>query len=176
MSRGPLIFGVPAWIGVRKRLGKKRLKQYFGSQYRTLMLLREMKVGDLYNDCSGLNRRLALAVPAYETRGHKKGKVLFEFDLEAEDGSWCSFKHCGVEPPISYEAALRDRDRFVKQYSTEGKDIQARRWSSEVTTIHADGTFSIDAVAEDRLHRHAERPSVTNPVESLPRSTPRTSA
>jgi len=158
VSRGPLIFGVPAWTGLTKRVGKKRLTRKRDFRRRILVDWREAKIGDLYSDCSGLNHRLAAVDPAYRSVGRGNGKVLMDLDFIAEDGSACSFFHCGVDLPISYEEAERWRNWLVRKYQAQGNHQRAREWSPEVTTIHPDGTFSRDRAAYRKVHDECATP------------------
>jgi hypothetical protein len=169
MSRGPLIFGYPAWTGLKQRVGKTHLSRDFGFRHCVLVVWRDGKVGDLYRDCSGLNRRLAAVVPEYAPVGKGKGQVLWDLELLAEDGSTCSFKHCGVEPPLSYEQAERYRASLVRRELARGDpDGLAIRWSPEVMTIHPDGTFTIDFAALDERQRRDAQARVTGLTIAVP--------
>ena len=151
MSRAPLVFGFPAWIGLTKRVGKTHLTRERDFRHRILVDWRDGKIGDLYSDCSGFNHRLAAVDPAYRRVGRGKGEVLMDLDFIAKDGSSCSFFHCGVDLPISFEEAERWRQWLVRKALAEGDHQRARIWSPEVTTVHPDGTFSIDSTAYLRV-------------------------
>ena len=157
MSRAPTIFGFPLWRGLKRRVGKKHLPKDRDFRRRVLVQWRNARIGDLYSDCSGLNRRLAAVEPIYRVVNRRGGEVLIDLEFAAEDGSSCSFFHCGVGPPLTYEEAERYRSELVEQERTKG-DPQgfARRYSPEVMTIHPDGTFTVDWDALARLEaRHA---------------------
>lgn len=71
--------------------------------------------------------------------------MLVDLEFATQDGSSCSFFHCGVEPPLNYEQAERYRSDLVEKERAKGDpDGFALRYSPEVMTIHPDGTFTID--------------------------------
>jgi hypothetical protein len=164
MSRAPTVFGVPLWRGVRWRIGKKYLPKDRDFRRRVLVQWRDARLGDLYSDCSGLNRRLAAVEPEYRIVNRRGGKVLMDLEFTAEDGSSCSFYHCGVGPPLTYEQAERFRSELVEEERAKGDpEGFAQQYSPEVMTIHPDGTFTIDRDALARLEaRHAPPESVSD--------------
>jgi hypothetical protein len=142
MRRAPTIFGQPLWIGLKRRVGQRHARRVWGPWRSLLAEWGKTQAGDLYCDCSGLNRRLATAEPDYRRVG-RKGKVLFDLDLTATDSSTCSFRFCGVEPPLTFEQAEQFRRQLVDKEQRRGDaDGFARRYSPDVMNIHEDGTFS----------------------------------
>jgi hypothetical protein len=150
----PKVFGFPVWVGLKKRIGKKLLRKDRDFRRRLLKEMAGLAVGDLVQDCSGLNRRIACVTPVYQSVG--RGKVLIDLDFEMTDGSSCSFYHCGVGLPLSYEEAERYRAELVASEQTRGDpDGLARRYSMQVMLIHPDGTFTVDQRALAELERAA---------------------
>jgi hypothetical protein len=101
----PKVFGFPLWTGLKKRIAKKHLRRERDFRRRLLEDMAGLKIGGLYQNCSGLNHRVKQVTPVYRRVG--KGRVLVDLDFEATDGSCCSFFHRGVMLPLSYEEAER---------------------------------------------------------------------
>lgn len=107
----PTLFGVPLWKGkIKARLAKKYLNGspigWFlkrENHYR----FKDLKIGDLVNDCSGRNGEILEITPEYcNTR---IGQILYDIDLLTTNAG-CSLIHCGIEVGISREQV---EQRFI---------------------------------------------------------------
>ena len=148
----PTIFGLPIYTGLKKRIANKWV-----NKFRLYKIYRQHfnynpKIGDLVCDCSSLNIKVVDAQGEYREIG--KGKVLWDVTLESEHGGYCSFRNCGVEPPITYEQAEQTRERIINRGPSEWNfDIG---YSKEVLTINPDGTFVKDYEKQKELIKQRE--------------------
>lgn len=82
--------------------------------------------------------------------------MLADLDIEATDGSGCSFYHCGVDLPLSHVDAERYRAELEATEAARGDPHGfARRDAPGVMTIYSDGTFTTDYEALARLEAQA---------------------
>lgn len=88
------------WKG---KLNKRKAKKFINNLYSVHKIKRfsrwlkfaNYKVGDLVNDCSGLNSKITEIKGVYKRVA--KGYVLMDVDLVTTNVS-CSLRHCGIEP------------------------------------------------------------------------------
>lgn len=152
-------FDWPVVYGLTKRIAKKNISRYFGrrAKQRDMTALQylawrfngieHLGIGDLVQDCSGLNGRIKEINPLYMETG--KGLLLIDVDLTMDNGRGCSMFHCGITTPKSYEEAEAYRESIIAAGpSVWNFDL---RYSKEVMTIHPDGTFTQDYEKMDEL-------------------------
>lgn len=129
----PTLFGFPLWYGkIRARTAKKHIHRetinHFlnPSRYK---FFRDMKVGDIVNDCSGMNRRIVSVFPEYYSpysrqwpRHHISGMILFDVDLRTTH-SGCSLISCGIERPKSREVIERDYVKYTEEWLANEEEM-----------------------------------------------------
>ena len=134
----PVLFGFPLYVGLKRRVAKKHINM-FGDRrtWKRFLALDGFKIGDLVSTCDGLNSRVVRVKPWYIRVG--LGKVLCDLDVDT-DRNWCSVYHCGVGPPITFEAAVQYRDNIMRRYPLGHEYGFHERYSK--MTINPDGTYT----------------------------------
>lgn len=85
-----------------------------------------MKAGDIINDCSAFNVRVAEIDPDYlQHWQYPKAQFLVGIDFTDHKGGSCSLVHCGVEFGISREEVEK---RSLEYYEDWLKSDQAAVW------------------------------------------------
>lgn len=132
MNHIPSIFGFPLWEGnIKNRVATKKMNRYKYSMLDTYKWRKKnqpdfvLKVGGLINDCSGFNIEIAEILPDYWQVKGKAAFMLQDFTIVSTTGGNCSFKHCGVEMPLSQEEVERRHVNWLKSYFDGG---HAERW------------------------------------------------
>ncbi len=151
----PVLFGCPLYKNMKRRVANKYIKELHWA-----MSLRSagweewteevghIRVGDLYSDCFGYNRRATYIEPNYAGMGN--GQILIDIDIGNEVGGSCSLFHCHPGPPKSREEVEQYRQSIINR-------PDARNWnwditySPEVMTVNPDGTVTINHELEKRL-------------------------
>jgi hypothetical protein len=116
----PTILGFPLWRGkIKRRVAKKYLRRF----RHEWMLKRDIQaamskldVGDLINDCTGLNGKILEMDAFYYRIGTGKGAILMDVDIQTAN-SGCSLTHCGVEPALPREYIEARKVAFLKEWT-----------------------------------------------------------
>lgn len=97
-----MICNLPIWKGkVKARKAKALARPCSIIHFSNIPGYRSLKVGDIINDCSGFNKRIAEIRPEYyPVQG---GKVLCDITFVTHDSGHCSLTSCGVEVNVSRE-------------------------------------------------------------------------
>jgi len=94
-------FGIPAWKHCKKRLAKKIIKSRGRDMWKRYQKFHNYK--GLVSGCNGLNMEPVKMIPLY--LGKNKTKIIWDIDLISKYNS-CSFYHCGIDKPKSYQECL----------------------------------------------------------------------
>lgn len=138
----PTICGFPLWYGrIKPRVAKKHLNMdscgsWLLEQARKSRWLRDLKVGDLINECSGFNSEIVSMYPAYhQVRG---GWILYNIEFQTKT-TGCSLLGCGVEPPLSREIIEEQYVRFTREWimNEQGKTWFGATWPEEAQKAQA---------------------------------------
>ena len=139
------LFGFPLYYNLKRRVAKKHLKLWWGSHFSEMKgfyiwckSLSTIGIGDLINECSGLNSRITKLEPSYSRVGN--GYILVDVNI-ITDSTSCSAKHCGVDVQCSYEHAIEYRQHVVDDQSKWAR-MRIRYSKMEIL---ADGTYKEDA-------------------------------
>lgn len=145
------VFGFPVWYGnVRARYIKSETNILRPTDRHIKMFNNDLKPGDLYNDCSGFNKVLKNILPEYTWLGSRRNgrkEVLYGFELEAENGGYCSFNHCGIEPPKSREEIETDMFSWLRE---SRESLTMNGWWTEHTEADYQKFLRGEHVCDDR--------------------------
>ncbi len=115
MKNIPVVFGFPLWYGnIKRRVAKKYINSYSIAWTLKDKCFANYKVGDIINDCSGKNIRIAKMEPEYLYRAG--GFVLLDIIFVNEKGGCCSFKSCGIEEPKSREIIENNYIKYMDEW------------------------------------------------------------
>jgi hypothetical protein len=107
----PTLFSVPLWKGrIKTRVVKKYLNSWpihWFLEKENYYRFKDLKVGDLVNDCSGRNGEILEITPEYAYT--RVGQILCDIDLLTTNAG-CSLIHCGIEVGVSREQV---EQRFI---------------------------------------------------------------
>ena len=119
----PKPFGYPLFKGMKRRVAKKwcnpSWKGHTQSVMEWLTTLEDIRVGDLFSGCDGLNTKLVKVEPEY-TSIHGGGEILVGMNLFGETNG-CSLFHCGVRPPKTYEECSKYVQAIIKAWGKDDK-------------------------------------------------------
>lgn len=150
------LFGFPMSIGLKSRIAKKYFNRIWMSRcekenkrefHKHLEYFTSIKVGDSVNTCTGLNGKIIQLYPLYFSV--PGGELLADVDMMTSVGG-CSFCHCGIAPPLT-KAEMEARIQEYRTCSIADRWNWDIRYSPEVTTIHEDGSVTIDWEREKQL-------------------------
>lgn len=116
----PKVMGFPLYTGVKRRVAKSYYHLFFRN-WKWYKQFENAKPGDLLNDCSGFNIRVAKLRPEYCPIG-KNGKVLVDITIENDKGGCCSLTNCGIEWGLPKEEVISRREAFLEEIRKSGKD------------------------------------------------------
>jgi len=134
----PKAFGIPLWNKrIKKRIGKKIINQIRKGLFSRFLKFKDYKIGDLICDCSGLNIKIVDIIPEYICL--KNNQILYDIEFKNEHGGFCSFLHCGVSYPITYEQAEKYREWILS--NPEMRKMFYKAYSKENMEINLDGTY-----------------------------------
>jgi len=144
----PTLFGFPLYKNLKRRIAKKHIKRIWQSNgwvdedYRKWMdFASKINVGSIVSACKGLNEKITSITPVYYGVG--KGYVLGNIEFNS-DTNGCNARHCSVGPAKSYEECCKYRDFILSNPKSKDWDFDIQ-YSSEIMTIHEDGTYSINS-------------------------------
>lgn len=133
----PTPFEFPAWEGMKRRTALKYIRRLGRNMLKRYEEFSTYKVGDLVNDCTGLNMIVRKAEPVYKSV--RNGLVLVDIDFFGDWNS-CSMKHCGVEPPRSFEECKASLEHTLR-LNESGGGYQDMFSHYKDIVLNPDGTF-----------------------------------
>jgi hypothetical protein len=125
-------FGFPAYINCKRRIAKKYIGKNKWKRFEEF----HNYIG-LVNDCSDLNMNPVKIEPEYFSTG-RKGYVLWDLSISDNTNS-CSFIHCGIEMPKSYEECKKYIEDTIEKYKDNDVWKFAERYRK--IQLHKDGTY-----------------------------------
>jgi len=131
----PKPFGFPIAKHYKKRLAKKYIKSLGRNMWKRYKQFHNYK--GLVSDCSGLNIQPLEITPVYV--GDNKSKILWDLDIRSSNNS-CSFYHCGIDLPKSYEECQEYIKYIIDTYKDHDEWKLSKRY--KMIILKPDGTFN----------------------------------
>jgi hypothetical protein len=118
----------------KKRLVKKYIKAHRPGMWEKYKYFHNYS--GLISDCTGLNTKPIKITPIYIS--NYKSQILWDLDIKSNTNS-CSFYHCGVDKPKSYEECQDYINDIIKMYKEDDEWGFAKRYSQ--IKLNQDGTY-----------------------------------
>jgi hypothetical protein len=130
----------------KSRLAKKYLKEMdINDTLNRFNLFHKYPIDGLITACTGLNMQPEKAEPLYIYFG-RKSKVLFDIQLYNRFES-CSFRHCSVDKPKTYQQCLEYIDHIKTHYKDD--DPWGFKSRYEKIVLNEDGTINHNSEEEN---------------------------